>query len=1084
MVFKVCMRLFSYKNRPFHLGPYPLEKLARAEGPADFSDVPPMQALSFGPGQADEGSINLASPLGLFLGMLDAIRDGVTAHRESEIPPDIDERSKHLKSAGYYFDATQAGVCKIPAQAVLEHGIRNPLLNELIEKIETTQTKTLASGIDMIMADVRDSVRKKPSRIDHHTHAVVYLIEHPRAPDLLEPGFEWMEGSVEQRSAMRVGEVAVVISNYLRLMGFEARAHTMSSSDVDLGKLALAAGLVEKVDGDGRVCLENPYVGKRYSLAAVTTTLALQPDQILKKRSARDRRKSHGLGWRLGRGHYKSAANNVPFARRRYVDSEYPFEKLKRCDSPTTFIDAPRVARVPKRTDMFARGLFGDMGKKVQEACKGGLYVAKSPLGMCSRRAIGAMVLLQDGPVARHIHPSAEDPQKNSDNVKAGLYFLGADAVGLSACPDYAYYSHDASGKPIDPYHKNAVSIIVDQGHETMEGASGDDWIAVAQSMRAYLRASILGGVIAEQIRRLGYGARVHSVLDGEVLQPPLLLLSGLGEVSRIGEVILNPYLGPRLKSGVVTTDMPFVHDKPIDFGMQHFCEACNKCARECPSGAITAGPKKMFNGYEIWKSDSQRCTQYRVTNADGAMCGRCMKTCPWNLEGLFAEAPFRWLAMNFPQMAKPLARFDDFLGNGSINSVKKWWWDLELQANGHFARAERVSHRELQPGLDLKPEDQTLAVYPAHLAPPPHPVPVPMDREKGIEAHRALLSPGEHKIRLARGETENLVPQFQMPGGPPPVIPVEVADVVKMTEGISKYELIATDGDSLPEFEAGAHIDVCVAPEYIRQYSLAGDPEDHSRYVIGVLREDGGRGGSKLMHRIFEKGRKLFISRPVNHFQLDENADHSLLVAGGIGVTPIIAMAHRLHALGKSFELHYCARYREQSGFTNELQEVFWTSNVHYHFSSEGGRADFNRLLENYRKGMHLYTCGPAHFMDELLNTGERLGWPDDAMHREYFSVPETDDWSNNEFNIEVKSLGKILRVTEDKNITDVLAEHGIHIETKCSEGICGVCACSYSGGEVEHRDYVLGKTDRETKLTTCCSRAGREDGLIVLDL
>ena len=139
--------------------------------------------------------------------------------------------------------------------------------------------------------------------------------------------------------------------------------------------------------------------------------------------------------------------------------------------------------------------------------------------------------------------------------------------------------------------------MIVDQGFETMEGASGDDWISVAQSMRAYLRFSLLGGVVAKHLRNLGYGARAHTVMDGEVLQPPLLLLSGLGEVSRIGEVILNPFLGPRLKSGVVTTDLPLAHDKPVDFGLQRFCESCNKCARECPSGAITAGPKLMFNG-------------------------------------------------------------------------------------------------------------------------------------------------------------------------------------------------------------------------------------------------------------------------------------------------------------------------------------------------------------------------------------------------------------------------------------------------------------------------------------------------------
>ena len=221
--------------------------------------------------------------------------------------------------------------------------------------------------------------------------------------------------------------------------------------------------------------------------------------------------------------------------------------------------------------------------------------------------------------------------------------------------------------------------MIIDQGYETMVGASGDDWISVAQSMRAYLRFSLLGGVIAKQIRNLGYKAKAHTVLDGEVLQPPLLLLSGLGEVSRIGEVILNPFLGPRLKSGVVSTDMPLAHDKPIDFGLQKFCESCNKCARECPSGAITAGPKLMFNGYEIWKSDSQKCATYRITTEGGAMCGRCMKTCPWNLEGIFKERPFRWAAMNLPATAPALAKLDDVAGNGGLNPQKKWWWDLSL---------------------------------------------------------------------------------------------------------------------------------------------------------------------------------------------------------------------------------------------------------------------------------------------------------------------------------------------------------------------------------------------------------------------
>ncbi|NNF90879.1 MAG: reductive dehalogenase, partial [Boseongicola sp.] len=424
-------------------------------------------------------------------------------------------------------------------------------------------------------------------------------------------------------------------------------------------------------------------------------------------------RRQPGLGprWWLGYRTAKSAFNRDPYARRAFHMGPHPFETLKRTDAPTTFIDEPRVPRVPKRTDMFARAQFGDLGPAVQEGAKGGHYARKAAPSMAERRMLGAFVLLQDGAPGRG--PRPVDAPGNALAVKATSYFLGIDAVGISRCPDWTWYSHDATGTPIDPPHPNAISMIVDQGFETMEGASGDDWISVAQSMRAYLRFSLLGGVIAQQIRNLGYSAKAHTVLDGDVLQPPLLLLSGLGEVSRIGEVILNPFLGPRLKSGVVTTDMPLDHDKPIDFGLQAFCGACNKCARECPSGAITAGPKLMFNGYETWKSDSQKCATYRITTQGGAMCGRCMKTCPWNLEGLFAEKPFRWAAMTLPVLAPHLAKLDDRLGRGGLNPVKKWWWDLEIDDKGAYRPTPHpVNARDLQTDLDLRYEDQTLAVY------------------------------------------------------------------------------------------------------------------------------------------------------------------------------------------------------------------------------------------------------------------------------------------------------------------------------------------------------------------------------------
>jgi hypothetical protein len=257
-------------------------------------------------------------------------------------------------------------------------------------------------------------------------------------------------------------------------------------------------------------------------------------------------------------------------------------------DTPTTYIDEPNVARVPKRTDMFARAQFGDMGKALQEGAKGGHYARKAAPSMAQRRMLGAFVLLQDGTPEAVEKPA--DAARNALNIKAASYFLGVDAVGLSRCPDWTWYSHDATGAPIDPPHDQAISMIIDQGYETMEGASGDDWISVAQSMRAYLRFSLLGGVIAKQIRNLGYSAKAHTVMDGEVLQPPLLLLSGLGEVSRIGEVILNPFLGPRLKSGVVTTDMPIAHDKPIDFGLQASARPATNARANAPRARSPPG--------------------------------------------------------------------------------------------------------------------------------------------------------------------------------------------------------------------------------------------------------------------------------------------------------------------------------------------------------------------------------------------------------------------------------------------------------------------------------------------------------------
>ena len=401
------------------------------------------------------------------------------------------------------------------------------------------------------------------------------LVPYTREPRPDEPGCDWLHGTQAQRAALLAAQTAVLLSTYLRLLGHEARAHSATCSDVDLNTLAVASGLVLPD-------LANPFVGTRYGLAAVSTTLPLAADAPLAEPGAAARWRSHGPAWWLGWGGTKSALDHEPHAGRDYRLGPLPFETLPRRDTPTTFIDHARVPRFPKRADFFARALFGDLGKSVQDSAKNAYYVMKSPIGACARRALGALLLLQFGEARGPVSPGTADPQRNADNLKATSYYLGIDAAGACAVPQWAWYSHDAGGNPLPAYHANALNLLVDQGHETMEGASGDDWISVAQSMRAYLRFSLLGGVVAEQIRRLGYSARVHSVLDGDVLQPPLLLLSGLGEVSRIGEVILNPFLGPRLKSGSVTTDMPMAPTSPST-------SACSASAKAATSARANA---------------------------------------------------------------------------------------------------------------------------------------------------------------------------------------------------------------------------------------------------------------------------------------------------------------------------------------------------------------------------------------------------------------------------------------------------------------------------------------------------------------
>ncbi|HWL19921.1 MAG TPA: 2Fe-2S iron-sulfur cluster-binding protein [Bradyrhizobium sp.] len=1068
------MRLFSHRDRAMHLGQLPMERLGRGVE----ATLDPIRTDGLLRGAFD--SVHLGRSISDFMCALDAVREGGLSEEKAEIPDDPVERSNHLKSAGYFLDATLTGISELRPAHFLETRHQHPGLTNL--SFETSKEKLrLRFNPLAVIRQMEQAISLADRPIDSHKYAIVFINDYPRDPDPQEPGSDWIIDLQPWRAAMRAAETAVVIANYLRILGFEARSHTATTSEVNLHRLAISAGLALP-GGRG---ITNPYIGDRFEVAVVTTSMELASDRPLRAQTLADRWHAKGPQWWIGAAAPKTPRSLVDMKDRPYRDSRYPTEKLKRVEKTTTFIDEDRIPRVPKSSEMFLRAAFGDLGKPALEASKDGYSVSKAPLAGALRLALNVYSLLQRGVPAPSRASGYDDPQANTARLKATMHFLGADLAGVSKAPAWVWYSHRQDGTEMEVAHPNAVSVMIDQGFDTMHGASGDDWISSAQSMRTYMRAALVCGIVGQHLRYLGFSATAHSAADSDVIQTPLVLLAGLGEVSRIGETILNPFLGPRLKTGILTTDFPMTSDKPIDFGLQNFCNSCNKCARECPAGAISAGKKVMFNGYEIWKADTAKCTQYRTTNLGGAMCGRCMKTCPWNLEGLVMERPFRWAAMNVPWAAKWIARLDDKLKRGTINPAKKWWWDVAKDETGRIVTAKQTNARGLNTHIHLRREDQTLAMYPIELAPPPLPMPNPLDREAGIAAYEAALSPDQYQEKLAAGDTARLVGKPKPIDAVPPVI---VAKIGKRWQSsadgkIDLFEIVTRDGGEMPAFAAGAHIDVTVTPQYIRQFSLAGDPADRSKYLLGILREDRGRGGSLKMHQMLNPGAPVVISQPRNHFPIAAGQGRHLLLAGGIGVTPLIAMGHELSRSSRPFELYYKARTRAQAAFISELKTVPWHGRVHFHFSDED-RLDISTVLAGYAEGDHVYTCGPAAFMDAVFEAATALGWPEDALRREYFSVPDDAEWENHDFEIEIASTSQIIPVPANEKVTEALKQAGISIDVKCSDGLCGVCSTRYLSGDVEHRDYVLSRSQRDERMILCCSRAKAPGGRIRLDL
>lgn len=301
--------------------------------------------------------------------------------------------------------------------------------------------------------------------------------------------------------------------------------------------------------------------------------------------------------------------------------------------------------------------------------------------------------------------------------------------------------------------------------------------------------------------------------------------------------------------------------------------------------------------------------------------------------------------------------------------------------------------------------------------------------------------------------------------------IEVRVASKTMEAEAIFSYELVRLDGAPLPQFEAGAHIDVHLAGSLVRQYSLCNAPGETHRYLIAVLRDAESRGGSQAMHEHIETGAVLQISEPKNHFPLVA-AGRTLLLAGGIGVTPILAMAEALAARGAAFKRRIGA-----AGFGGH---------VHFHHDSghTGQKFDLGALLAASERDTHLYVCGPQGFIDHVLASAKAQGWPPVQLHVEYFSGAAVDTSTDRAFSVKLASSGRVLAVPADKTVIRVLAEQGVAIPYSCEEGVCGTCLTRVVDGTPDHRDMYLTDEERAAndQFTPCCSRS--RTPMLTLDL
>lgn len=318
-------------------------------------------------------------------------------------------------------------------------------------------------------------------------------------------------------------------------------------------------------------------------------------------------------------------------------------------------------------------------------------------------------------------------------------------------------------------------------------------------------------------------------------------------------------------------------------------------------------------------------------------------------------------------------------------------------------------------------------------------------------------------------------------------LIAVRVLSATPVAQDIVQLQFSRRDGQPFPPFAAGAHIDLHLGAGLVRQYSLCGATDDLSTYTVAVKLDAKSRGGSRTVHEQLQAGTELDISAPRNNFPLDLQAPHSVLVAGGIGITPLLCMARSLLRAGGGFQLHYFCRSMEQVAFHDLLTSRGFGDKTQLHIGQdhEATAARLRRALASPPPGAQLYLCGPRAFMDLVCEIAAELGWPKASVRLEHFSAdPQAVRPPSGEVRLELARTGITLAVPAGTTIVDALRAAGVAVETSCEQGVCGTCVTRVLGGTPEHHDLFL--TDDEKSrgdcMALCVSRALTPQ--LVLDL